>query len=77
MKEFFSDTGTLSMMRLVTFVLILLVAAIVLSMIFLTAKGKPTGELLTLVGIVLPCALGAKALQSKFENQVAEIKQPV
>jgi len=72
MKEFFSETGNLSMTRLITFILVIAVCIVIFAMVHLTYQGKSTGDLFTLVSFVLGFAIAGKVWQRKIENENPE-----
>lgn len=72
MKEFFSETGSSSMMRLVTFLLVITAMCISASLVVLIYQGKGTGELFTLIATLLMYAFSGKLIQKKLEKDEKE-----
>ncbi|MBX7047222.1 MAG: hypothetical protein K1X86_15435 [Ignavibacteria bacterium] len=74
MKEFFSESGSASMTRLTTFMLVCASVVIAGCIVWFVYKSKPVGDLLTLVTTLLSFGLGAKVIQ-KFAETKTDAKE--
>ena len=90
MKEFFKENGHASMIRLLSFIVILMAVTVCIVTVILSVKAKPVilnnilipadvtviRELIYLAGTLLMFAFGGKAVQKYAEREMISVPLP-
>ena len=74
LKQLFSDSGTVSMVRVLSFMCV--ITASLLAFIGIYAANRSLESIAVLCGTFLGAGLGAKVMQKGIESSKASVKEP-